>query len=512
MKHKAPFIKIFCDSKKNYYIYDVNTNKLVKANRIVKDIIDLIYSYSKEDIIDSFRDKYNPNVIAQAVDEIYSYINKHGLFLQNRPSRIQFGLSREEIKEKLMREVKGITLNVTNNCNLACKYCPICGDNANTKIDHIKSMEKDVALTAVDFFFRHSERVRGEEKIISFYGGEPLLNMDVIRACVEHIKIKYNEYYKNIHFVISTNGTLLDDDIVSYLVDNKIGLQISLDGPEHVHNENRLFKNGTGSFETVIRNLERIQKNFKDYYYNHIIFKAVIAPPYDLLGTDNFFFGSSRHRIFNSDQIEVAFNYVFTYRTNYLKHYKISEISKRFKEQQGIVFNDFINKLIEREIVKPSLGKKLMSNMLYKIYKRKYDIKMPENWIFNSFCVPGGLKPFIDEEGKIGICESTGSAMSIGDIYNGYYIDKIIGLIEQVMRICNEKCRNCWAIRFCNICFTWLIYNDEIDKNKMNQMCRNLKRTMINAFLWYLYILEKKPKALEILFDSKHIRMEGECL
>jgi len=60
-------------------------------------------------------------------------------------------------------------------------------------------------------------------------------------------------------------------------------------------------------------------------------------------------------------------------------------------------------------------------------------------------------------------------------------------LIEQVMRICNEKCRNCWAIRFCNICFTWLIYNDEIDKNKMNQMCRNLKRTIINAFLWHLY-------------------------
>ena len=67
-----------------------------------------------------------------------------------------------------------------------------------------------------------------------------------------------------------------------------------------------------------------------------------------------------------------------------------------------------------------------MSKMLYKIHKRKYDIKMPENWIFNSFCIPGGLKPFIDEEGKIGICESTGSGISIGDIYNGYYIDKII--------------------------------------------------------------------------------------
>lgn len=80
------------------------------------------------------------------------------------------------------------------------------------------------------------------------------------------------------------------------------------------------------------------------------------------------------------------------------------------------------------------------------------------------------------------------------------------------MRICNEKCRNCWAIRFCNICFTWLIYNDEIDKNKMNRMCRNLKRTIINAFLWYLYILERKPKAFEILFDEKNIKGGGECV
>jgi len=324
MKHKAPFIKKFCDRKKNYYMYDVNTNKLVKANSIVKDVIDLIHSYSIEDIINRFRDKYSPNVIAQGVDEIYSYINKYGLFLQNRPSRIEFGLGREEIREKLMREVKGITLNVTNNCNLACKYCPICNNNANAKIVHRKNMEKDVALSAVDFFFRHSERVRGKEKIISFYGGEPLLNMEVIRACVEHVRIKYNEYYKNIHFVISTNGTLLDDDIVHYLVDNKIGLQISIDGPENVHNENRLFKNGTGSFEIIIKNLERIQKKFKDYYNNFILFKAVIAPPYDLLGTDDFFFGGSRHQICNLDESKVVFNYVFTYKTNYLKQYKIS--------------------------------------------------------------------------------------------------------------------------------------------------------------------------------------------
>lgn len=173
------------------------------------------------------------------------------------------------------------------------------------------------------------------------------------------------------------------------MVDNKIGLQISIDGPENVQNENRLFKNGRGSFEIIIKNLERIQKNSRTIIIILFCLKP-LSPPYDLLGTDDFFFGGSRHQICNLDEGKVVFNYVFTYKTNYLKQYKISEITKRFKEQQGIVFNDFINRLIEKEIVKPSLGKKLMNNMLYKIYKRKYDIKMPEKWIFNSFCIPGG--------------------------------------------------------------------------------------------------------------------------
>lgn len=71
------------------------------------------------------------------------------------------------------------------------------------------------------------------------------------------------------------------------------------------------------------------------------------------------------------------------------------------------------------------------------------------------------------------------------------------------MHLCNQKCRNCWAIRFCNICFAWLIHFDEIDKNKMSLMCRNLKKAIIVALLWYLYVLERKPKAFEILFGNE---------
>lgn len=423
--------------------------------------------------------------------------------MPNRPDKIDFGLRGNEIREKLAREVKSITLNITNNCNLACKYCPYCDDNAYSEIRPKKDMDEEVALTAVDFFFKHNERIRNEGMLISFYGGEPLLNMGVIEACVEYVKNKYKKYHNKVHFVINTNGTLLNDEVVSYLMDNKILLHISIDGPEDVHNANRLSKNGTGSYEIIISNLEKIRAKFKDYYDNFVALKAVIAPPYDLLKTDNFFFGSSRHPICDLDERKLFFNYVFTYKTNYLKWYKINEITKRLKEHQSIVFNDFINELIEKEIAKASLGKKLMMDMLYKIYKRKYDIKIPEKWVFRSFCIPGVSKTFIDEKGIIGICESTGSKISIGDINNDYYIDKIIELIEEVMHLCNQKCRNCWAIRFCNICFAWLIHFDEIDKNKMSLMCRNLKKAIIVALLWYLYVLERKPKAFEILFGNE---------
>lgn len=498
-KHRYPFIKKFSDHNGNYYIYDVHTNRIVEVNKIVYDIINFFDINSNDVIINKAQKLYDRKNLETAVTEIYSYITNHGIFLSDRPRVIEFGLSYDELKEKLENEVKGLTLNVTNNCNLSCRYCPYNEDNMSQEMRPKINMEKDVALAAIDFFFRHNQRARKENIIVSFYGGEPILNFEVIKACVEYVKSKYKDFCNNTHFIINTNGTLLDEDVISYLVtNNKVFLHISLDGPEAVHDGNRIYKDGSGTFKTIVRNLERIRQKDINYYENCIALKPVIAPPFDLISLDNFFFENSE-KFLKIDDSKIFFNYVFTYKIKYLNGFDIKKLKEKLRKQQNFVFGSFIRELTEKGFAKPSLGRKLMLDMLYKIYRRNYYSGLPEKWVFRSFCVPGGLKPFIDVDGKVGICESTGCILDIGNIYNDYDLEKIISIINKVMKICNKECRACWAIRFCNVCFAWLIYNDEIDLNKMHIMCSALKKALVRSFLWYVYILKRNPKSLESL-------------
>lgn len=159
----------------------------------------------------------------------------------------------DDLIKKLMGEpVVNLSMNITRQCNLNCVYCygntGECGDEGK--------MDEATATRAVDWLMDRS----GNKKSVGilFGGGEPLINFPLIRHVVAHADKSAKALGKEVRYGMTTNATLLDDEKITFLKTHGIVPLISYDGPEHIHNENRPFKNGRGSHEVVLKNAENL--------------------------------------------------------------------------------------------------------------------------------------------------------------------------------------------------------------------------------------------------------------
>lgn len=285
LKMNKSFIFKFKTNRFNY-IYDINTNEFLRVDEIIWDIVDFIYSKTENEIIKEFSIKYPSEVIKSSIEKIKKAIKEEGLFLHTRPEELKF-YHIDEIKDKLNNDLHQLTLVVTEQCNLRCKYCVYSGNYYYERTHSNRKMPLDLAFKAIDFLFSHA---RDSAKIyISFYGGEPLLEFNLVKKCVEYVKVKNEMAHKDINFSITTNGILLNNEVINFLISNKIGLIISLDGPEKIHNRYRVFPTGNGTFEIIIKNLFKLRKRNKEYYDKYVGFNTTITPPYDLFELYNFF-------------------------------------------------------------------------------------------------------------------------------------------------------------------------------------------------------------------------------
>jgi len=139
---------------------------------------------------------------------------------------------------------------VTTACNVGCVYC-----QANNGVNYQpKYMDKETAEKAVDIALQSP----AHRLTFEFQGGEPLLNFDIIKHIVEYAEVKNSTH--EISYNVVTNLTLLNDEILDYLVEHRFGISTSIDGPELVHDQNRPFKTGEGTFSSARASIKKIQE------------------------------------------------------------------------------------------------------------------------------------------------------------------------------------------------------------------------------------------------------------
>jgi uncharacterized protein len=448
------------DKKK--YCYDVGTNHIMEINSSMYDVLSKYnYSNKKELLKDQhFLNKYGEKEILETIRRVEEFNKNEEGFILERRINLKFPFGQEDYEFLLNNFLSNLILNLTEDCNLRCRYCAFSGSYKYKRPHKKVSMTWEVMKKAMDFFFprcRLRKNVLKKPILMGFYGGEVFLEHQMVFKAVEYIKDKYPDIFPGVSFSTTTNGTLLTKSIIEKLVKYKFNLPISLDGPKPVQNRNRVFKNGNGTYDTVIKNLELIKNIDPDYYKKNVFFCSVVTPPYNLKERVDFF-----REIARDLDSSCIVNMADPFDTNYFDQFNMIDEKNKLQEQQNELTWEFIDKKAKGEI----------DTILDAFIKEKYEdmhyrkiFRIPDTTYPNGLCLPGIKKLFVNTDGKFHLCERGTLHFSFGDVDNGFKVGKMFDLIDQYIES-TEHCKHCWAIRFCNACFLSAIKNDVFSRER----------------------------------------------
>ena len=238
--------------KSNGYniVLDVNSGSVHVVDDLTYDIISMYEDNDKDTIIEKFKDDYSISDISEVYDEITQLKEDGQLFTED--------IYRQYITDFKKRKtvVKALCLHIAHDCNLACKYCFAGKGEYNGKKD---LMSLEVGKRALDFLIENSGNRRNLE--VDFFGGEPLMNFDFVKGIVEYGRSKEKEYDKNFRFTLTTNGILLDDDVMEFANKEMSNVVLSLDGRKEVNDEMRPTRNGKGSYDLIVPKFQKLAES-----------------------------------------------------------------------------------------------------------------------------------------------------------------------------------------------------------------------------------------------------------
>ena len=241
-------------------VLDVNSGSVHVVDELVYDIIGLYEDNDKESIIKMMLSKYTDlkeEDIMEAMEEIEQLKAEESLFTED--------IYKDYIMDFKKREtvVKALCLHIAHDCNLSCKYC-FAGKGEYQGAKAMMSYE--VGKQALDFLIANSGNRRNLE--VDFFGGEPLMNFDVVRRLVEYGRSKEEEFGKKFRFTLTTNGILLNDEIAEFINKEMSNVVLSVDGRQAVNDFMRPSRNGKGSYEIFMPKYQKLaeSREQKDYY------------------------------------------------------------------------------------------------------------------------------------------------------------------------------------------------------------------------------------------------------
>lgn len=452
-------------------LFDINNIKMVLEEAEKK--LDLCVAY--ENILDMVKQEH----ILQAP--------KYKNFVQ---------LSDENLQILVDQDLQQIILELTEKCNLRCKYCIYNEYNPAYRNFATRDMNWDVAKRAIDYTYAHC----GEKIAVTFYGGEPLVKFDLMKKCIEYSQSIMSG--KELTFSFSTNLTLMTREIARYISSvNGCSVLCSLDGPQVIQDSYRIKVDGTGSFEQAIQGLRYLIEEMGESAKERIIINTVVCPPYTKEKLDMI------QKFFDDldwlpKEIEKKCDYVEggTIRdediaVDFLKNKDINE--KYQKGELDSIRSWALDNILNNEDTKGyALG--INKNNLVKIHNRMLT-NMPDLRLGrNGCCVPGNRRIYVQVDGNFLACEKIGDSPSIGNVFTGIDINQIKKYyLEEYDKKSIEQCSNCWAVNLCGICYASCYVKEGIDGKIKDNACEYQRKQAKGELMAYYQLLENKPEEIE---------------
>ena len=245
-------------------VLDIYSGSVHVVDEVAYDMIAMYESVDREGVITAMLEKYGDREdvtreeLNLCCDQIEALRDAGRLFTPDT-----FASRAGALKEKTSGVVKALCLHVAHTCNLNCSYCFASqghyhGDRA--------VMSLEVGKRALDFLIENSGSRRNLE--VDFFGGEPLMNFDVVKELVAYARVREKECGKNFRFTLTTNGLLINDDVIDFANRECSNVVLSLDGRKEVHDRFRVDYAGNGSWERIVPKFQKLveARGGKDYY------------------------------------------------------------------------------------------------------------------------------------------------------------------------------------------------------------------------------------------------------
>ena len=245
-------------------VLDICSGSVHVVDEVVYDVIEAYESRSKEEIIAEMLEKY-------AADESVTREELEGCFEDIEELKVagklfspdNFEPMAGKLKQKSAGVIKALCMHIAHTCNLNCSYCfasqgKYHGDRA--------LMSFEVGKRALDFLVENSGSRHNLE--VDFFGGEPLMNFDVVKQLVAYARSIEKKAGKNFRFTLTTNGMLIDDDVIEFANKECSNVVLSLDGRKEVHDRYRVDYAGNGSWERIVPKFQKLveAREGKNYY------------------------------------------------------------------------------------------------------------------------------------------------------------------------------------------------------------------------------------------------------
>ena len=245
-------------------VLDICSGSVHVVDEVAYDIIEMYESKSQEQITQIILDKYpnNPEVTPEEIAVCFAQLEQlkaaGKLFTPDT-----FAPMAGKLKEKTSGVIKALCIHIAHSCNLNCAYCFA----SQGKYQGERAlMSLEVGKRALDFLIENSGKRHNLE--VDFFGGEPLMNFDVVKEMVAYARSREKETGKNFRFTLTTNGMLIDDDVIEFANKEMSNVVLSLDGRQEIHDKYRVDYAGKGSWERIVPKFQKLvqAREGKNYY------------------------------------------------------------------------------------------------------------------------------------------------------------------------------------------------------------------------------------------------------
>ncbi len=401
-------------------VLDICSGSVHAVDEVAYDIISMFENNDKSTVITEIKNKY-PALKETDAEECYNQVlslKESGQLFKEDTFENMAGV----LKEKTAGVVKALCLHIAHTCNLNCSYCFA----SQGKYQGERAvMSFEVGKRALDFLVENSGTRRNLE--VDFFGGEPLMNFQVVKDLVKYARSIEKQHNKNFRFTLTTNGVLIDDDVIDFCNKEMSNVVLSLDGRKEVHDRFRVDYNNKGSFDKIVPRFKKLveKRENKNYY---------------MRGT------FTHHNPDFLEDIKTMLDLGFTELSMEPVVTKKGDASELTEEDLPIVLSQYED-LAKLMLEKDKEGKP------FTFYHYMIDLTDgPCIYKRISGCGSGTEYMAVTPWGDLYPCHQFvgDEKFKLGDIYNGVDNKEIVNEFLSCNVYARKECKDCWAKLYCS--------------------------------------------------------------